>query len=84
MKEYIIQISDEEEKALLTELEDVKGHLEIVIHDLARKAMGNIILVRTNMNPQKLSHMEREELIKPMELETMADRIVREARELEE
>ncbi len=82
MKTYIVQISDEEEKALLTELDDVKLHLEIVVHNLARRAILNIIRKNTNFQPEKLSSYEREDLIRPMVLETLVDRREREHREV--
>ena len=83
MKKYTIQVSDEEEKALLTELEDIQLHMETIVHNLARMAMGRIILKCTDKNPQKLSHKAREALIKPMKLETIVERIAREKVELE-
>ncbi|KKK79578.1 hypothetical protein LCGC14_2832090 [marine sediment metagenome] len=84
MKQYLIKLSNEEEKALLSVVDDVKQHLEIIIYELARKAMARIIAERTNLQPQKLLKQECIDLIKDMEIETQLERKEREQREVYE
>ena len=77
MAKFEIIITAEEEKALLTDMTSIQEWIENAISNKARHTIDTLILLNTKSNPNKLTQVEKNALIKDMTLETAAEREVR-------
>ena len=74
MPEFIVTVSDEELKALEWDIHSVQVWIQNAISEKARRTMDILIEQNTNLNPRKLSNVEREVHIRGMNLETAKER----------
>lgn len=74
MKQFTIQISDAEEKALTYVMIDIQVWLQNAISNRARQAMDEIISKHTNENCKVLDKVAKEQLIMDTTFKTAAER----------
>ena len=74
MKEFTVVISDEEEKALLTCMVDIKEWIQNAISNRARQAVDAIIKEHTDRQPKKMSVADKHALIASLDLKTAAEK----------
>jgi len=74
MPEYTITISEEEEKALLTNMVDIQVWLQNAITQKARKVTDRIVVAVSDKNPKKISQAEKAQIIRDAALETATER----------
>ena len=73
-------LTDEEEKALLTDMVDIAEWVENLLRNKARQVMDRIIEEQTEYNPRRLTPERKREIIAKLKLKTAVER----SRELEE
>jgi len=73
-------LTDEEEKALLTDMVDIAEWVENLLRNKARQVMDRIIEEQTEYNPKRLTPERKREIIASLKLKTAVER----SRELEE
>jgi len=73
-------LTDEEEKALLTDMEDIFLWVKNLVENKVRQVMDRIIEEQTEYNPRRLTPERKREIIASLELKTALER----NRELEE
>jgi hypothetical protein len=73
-KQYVVVLSEAEEKALLTEVVSVREWLSNFAHASARRAMARIVEETTDKRAAKLSEHERESIVLSSVVETAAER----------
>ena len=67
-------LTDEEEKALLTDMVDIAEWVENLLRNKARQVMDRIIEEHTEYNPRKLDPDRKREIIAGLELKTALER----------
>ena len=73
-------LTDEEEKALLTDMVDIAEWVENFLRNKVRQVMDRIIEEHTEYNPRRFTPERKREIIASLELKTALER----NRELEE
>ena len=73
-------LTDEEEKALLTDMEDIFLWVKNLVENKVRQVMDRIIEEQTEYNPRRLTPERKREIIAKLKLKTAVER----NRELEE
>jgi len=73
-------LTDEEEKALLTDMEDIYKWVKNLVENKVRQVMDRIIEEHTEYNPRRLTPERKREIIGKLKLKTVLER----NRELEE
>lgn len=68
MQQIIVQLSDEEYKAINNVIADVTAWVQNAISNRARQAMDEIILRDTTTNPKKLTPAEKQNIISTLPL----------------
>lgn len=74
MGQYTVELTPEEEKALLTDMTSIFEWINTAIHHKARKCMDKIILEYSDMQPDKLSSVERAQIIRDAQVITAIER----------
>lgn len=82
MPQFTISISDEELKALEWDIYDVQKWIQNAISEKARRTMDTIVEQNTDLNYKKISKLEKENIIRELNLETGKERTDRLEREL--
>ena len=82
MPKFTVTVSDEELKALEWDIYDVQKHIQNAISEKARRTMDTLVQLNTNLNPKKISKIEKELIIKDLDLETAKERTDRMEEEL--
>ena len=77
MKSFIIKITGEEEKALLTDMISIQDWLDNAIHEKARRVIDHIIKKTTEFQPEKIAKNQKIQIIKDATLETAVERNIR-------
>jgi len=72
--EYIINLTEEEEKVLKTDMISIQEWIENAIKEKARRTTDRIILEHTDKNPKKILQSERNTIIQDLVLETAKER----------
>ena len=67
-------LTDEEEKALLTDMVDIAEWVENLLTNKARQVMDRIIEEHTEYNPRRLTPERKREIIAKLELKTALER----------
>jgi len=75
MKQFIVEISDAEEKALLTDMISIQEWIDNAIHNKARQVIDNIITKHTDKNAKKMLKESKELIIQSLILKTAAERV---------
>lgn len=77
MAKYIIELTDTEEKALLTDVVSIQEWIDNAIHSKANQCIDKIITEISDKQPTKIPTQEKETLIKNATLETAQERTKR-------
>ena len=67
-------LTDEEEKALLTDMVDIAEWVENLLRNKARQVMDRIIEEQTEYNPRRLTPERKREIIAKLKLKTAVER----------
>ncbi|MBA7472200.1 MAG: hypothetical protein GH156_00550 [Dehalococcoidia bacterium] len=74
MREYTVTLSDEEEKALLTDMVSIQEWLDNVIHNKARQCIDMIVEQHSDRQPKKLPVEEKLRVVREAKVESAAER----------
>jgi hypothetical protein len=74
MKTYTIQIEDEEEKALLTDMISVQDWIENAIHNKSRQCIDKVVEDYSNKQPQKTSELDKFKIVRDAKVTTAAEK----------
>ena len=77
MGKYTSTLSQEEEKALLSDMVSIQEWIDNAIHNKARQCIDKIIHDYTDKRPDKLTGQEKAAIIKNAKIETAAERTKR-------
>ena len=77
-------LTDEEEKALLTDMVDIAEWVENLLRNKVRQVMDRIIEEHTEYNPRRLTPERKRQIIAGLELKTAAERTAEEEARLTE
>lgn len=80
--DYIVTLTDEETKALSTEVLDIQKWINHIAHDRARQAIDRVVNKHSIYQASKLTEPEKLDIIKKTKLETAAQKAARTEREL--
>ena len=67
-------LTDEEEKALLTDMEDIAEWVENFLRNKVRQVMDRVIEEHTEYNPRRLDLERKREIISGLKLKTAVER----------
>lgn len=67
-------LTDEEEKALLTDMVDIAEWVENLLRNKARQVMDRIIEEHTEYNPRRLDPDRKRQIVAGLELKTAVER----------
>jgi len=67
-------LTDEEEKALLTDMEDIFLWVKNLVENKVRQVMDRIIEEHTEYNPRRLDPNRKRQIVAGLELKTAAER----------
>ncbi|RLJ07348.1 MAG: hypothetical protein DRP12_02400 [Candidatus Aenigmatarchaeota archaeon] len=68
-------LTDEEEKALLTDMVDIAEWVENLLRNKVRRVMDRVIEEHTEYNPRKLTHSHKKKIIANLSLKTAAEKM---------
>ena len=74
MGQYTIKLTPEEEKALLTDMTSIFAWLNTAIHHKAQKCMDKIVLEYSDKQPGKISHAERDLIVRAADVKTAIEK----------
>lgn len=74
MTQFIIEINNVEEKALLVDMISIKEWIDNAIHDKARKCVDTVVEQVSDKNAQKISIEEKYQIIRDAQIESAAER----------
>ena len=74
MRQYIIEVTDEEVKALEAEIPDPEALIANFVHDRARKAMDRVVAEYTDKNPTKLDRKQKNAILKNTHVKTFMEK----------
>lgn len=74
MPQYTITLTDEQLKALETDIVDIQEWIDNAVNVKANKVTDRLILENTEYNPNKLDQATRDQLIRDMTVETAAEK----------
>ena len=77
MAQFIIEINDAEEKALLTDMLSIQEWLDNAIHEKARRTIDSIVERISDKQSKKISTKEKHNIIRNATLETGAEKNAR-------
>ena len=83
MPKFTVIVSDEELKALEWDIYNVQDWIQNAISEKARRTMCILIEQNTNLNPRKLSKVEKETHVRGMAFDTAKERTDKHIKELE-
>jgi len=67
-------LTDEEEKALLTDMVDIAEWVENLLRNKVRQVMDRVIEEHTEYNPRRLDRERKRQIVAGLELKTAAER----------
>jgi len=68
MPEYIIKITDEEEKALRTVMTDIQEWIENAVGNRIHHAVSDVVRKCSDKNPDKINEVEKMQIVKDAEV----------------
>lgn len=74
MGQYIINLSDEEEKALLTDMISIQAWIDNAIHNKARQCIDKVVLEVSDKNPVKTKEKEKLKIVRDAKIKSAAER----------
>lgn len=73
MQTYVVEVSDEQAKAVSIEIIDFQEWLQNVAIVKANQCMDKIIFAQSDKQPNKISEKEREQIVKDAVIKTAAE-----------
>ena len=70
----IVNLSEEEYKALTTEVIDVDEYCSNLVHNRARKAIDKVVLEYSDYQPEKLSSYDKYSIVRNANVKTAVER----------
>jgi len=77
-------LTDEEEKALLTDMIDVAEWVENLVRNKVRQVMDKILEEQTEYNPRRLDPDRKRQIVAGLKLKTAAERMIEEEAKMRE
>ena len=77
-------LTDEEEKALLTDMVDIAEWVENLLRNKARQVMDRVIEEHTEYNPRRLDPVRKQQIVAGLKLKTAVERMAEEEARLRE
>ena len=74
MGEYIINLTEEEEKALLTDMISIQAWIDNAVHNKARQCIDRVVEEYSDKQAKKISSKEKLQIVKGAEVKTAAER----------
>lgn len=74
MGQYTINLSKEEEKALLTDMISVQAWIDNAIHNKARQCIDRVVEECSDKQAQKISPKEKLKIVKDAKVKSAAER----------
>lgn len=74
MAQFTITLSDEEEKALLTDMKSIQEYLENAIFSKARRCIDNIVETVSDKRADRMTVEEKKDIVRTAEVETAVER----------
>lgn len=71
---YTVDLLEEEEKALLTDMLSIQGWLDNAIHEKARRCIDQLVQDYSDKQPQKLALEEKLRIVKEAKVKSAAER----------
>ena len=71
---YTVELTPEEEKALLTDMTSIFEWINTAIHNKAKKCMDKIILEFSDRQPDKLTGLERAAIVREANVKSGIER----------
>ena len=75
--QYIIEISAEEEKALLTDMLSIQAWLNNAIHNKTRQCIDKIVQEHSDKQAGKIPEAEKLQIVRDAQVESAAERNAR-------
>lgn len=77
MRQFVVEINDAEEKALLTDMISIQDWIDNVIHNKARQCIDDIVEEVTDKRAKKVPVEEKLQIVGDAEVESAAERNAR-------
>jgi len=74
MKEYIVELTPEEEKALLTDMISIQAWINNAIHNKARQCIDRVVEGSSEFQPSKISKAQKLQIIRDAKIKTAVER----------
>lgn len=74
MAKYTVELSPEEEKALLTDMLLIQDWLNNAIHNKARQCIDAVVEEYSDKQPKKITEAEKYAIVREAEVKTAAER----------
>lgn len=71
---YTVELTPEEEKALLTDMTSIFNWINTAIHNKAKKCMDRIILENSDKQPDKISSVERASIVRNADVKSAIEK----------
>lgn len=71
---YNVILTEEEEKALLTDIASVQDWLNNAIHNKARQCIDKVVEQYSDKQPKKLTEVEKYKIVRETNVKSAADR----------
>ena len=76
MAQYTVELSAEQEKALLTDMLSIQDWLNNAIHNKARQCIDQVVLDYSDKQPKKITEAEKYIIVREANVKTAAERQV--------
>ena len=77
MKQFVVELNDAEEKALLTDMLSVQDWIDNAVHNKARQCMDTVVEKVTDRRAKKISVEEKLQIIRDAQVESAVERNAR-------
>lgn len=72
--QYTVDLTTEEEKALLSDMISISDWINNAIHNKARQMIDRVVLEHSDKQPNKISKAEKLQIVRDAVIETAAER----------
>lgn len=74
MGEYIVRLTAEQEKALLTDMVSIQAWIDNAMHNKARQCIDNIVEEYSDKQPKKISSAEKLQIVRDAKVKTAIEK----------
>lgn len=75
MGQYTITLSEEEEKALLTDMISIQEWIDNAIHNKARQCIDRVVEEYSDKQPKKIDRSEKLQIVRKAKVKSATDRM---------